>query len=294
MIERLRLGAETLKTLGADANNALVVAANNALTDDDALAEDIKSNVKQRLYEKLMDSNNEFFQQTTDEATLETVTANPVDLTVFVKNPNLYARENTVVVEGWEKLTGNAQAWSSWTAAVNHSATTPYAEDCKLHPGWHSKASVEQTITDLPAGVYTIQFKGDDNDANVGTYSYVKTSATPAVAEGAELDMDLNYAGYSYINGGMKPIENITVTDGQLTLGFVWGPECQAFMDGVRIKMTGKAEGFDYGKAYADGIETVKIADKVNNGAIYNLAGQKVGNSFKGIVIMNGKKFVVK
>ena len=293
MIERLRLGAETLKTLGADSNNALVVAANNALTDDDALAENIKSNVKQRLYEKLMDSNNEFFQQTMDEATLETVTANPVDLTVFVKNPNLYAREYTQEVTGWEKISGNAQAWSSW-GNDSHSKNTPYAEDCKLHPGWHSKASVEQTITDLPAGVYTIQFKGDDNDTNVGTYGYVKTSATPAVAEGAELDMDLNYAGYSYINGGMKPIENITVTDGQLTLGFVWGPECQAFMDGVRIKMTGKAEGFDYGKAYADGIETVKIADKVNNGAIYNLAGQKVGNSFKGIVIMNGKKFVVK
>ena len=39
-------------------------------------------------------------------------------------------------------------------------------------------------------------------------------------------------------------------------------------------------------------INTVKAA--AQNGAIYNLAGQKVGKDYKGIVIMNGKKFVVK
>ena len=42
------------------------------------------------------------------------------------------------------------------------------------------------------------------------------------------------------------------------------------------------------------GIETVKDAVKANEGVIYNLAGQKVSSSFKGIVIMNGKKVVLK
>ena len=41
------------------------------------------------------------------------------------------------------------------------------------------------------------------------------------------------------------------------------------------------------------GISTVKAAT-ANNAAIYNLAGQKVANGFKGIVIMNGKKFIQK
>lgn len=41
------------------------------------------------------------------------------------------------------------------------------------------------------------------------------------------------------------------------------------------------------------GIETVKAAVKAD-GAIYNLAGQKVGKDYKGLVIMNGKKFVQK
>jgi len=41
------------------------------------------------------------------------------------------------------------------------------------------------------------------------------------------------------------------------------------------------------------GINNVEM-NKSYNGAIYNLAGQKVGNDYKGIVIMNGKKFMQK
>ena len=41
------------------------------------------------------------------------------------------------------------------------------------------------------------------------------------------------------------------------------------------------------------GITTVKAAEKANS-AIYNLAGQKVNESYKGVVIMNGKKMIQK
>ena len=41
------------------------------------------------------------------------------------------------------------------------------------------------------------------------------------------------------------------------------------------------------------GVNMVK-ADAANNAALYNLAGQKVGKDFKGLVIKNGKKFVQK
>ncbi len=46
-------------------------------------------------------------------------------------------------------------------------------------------------------------------------------------------------------------------------------------------------------RSTSTGISTVKTAD-VNDGAIYNLAGQKVGEGFKGIAIRNGKKVVMK
>jgi hypothetical protein len=159
----------------------------------------------------------------------------------------------------------------------------------------------EQTITDLPAGVYTIQFSANDNSATSdGTYVYVKTTETPAVEEGGTLDPAVNYAGYAQVDNTTwdREISNIVVKDGVLTLGFISGTVSQPFLEEVHLALTGKAEGFDYTEAYNDavatGIETVKTVDKANNGAIYNLAGQKVGNSFKGIVIMNGKKFVVK
>ena len=43
----------------------------------------------------------------------------------------------------------------------------------------------------------------------------------------------------------------------------------------------------------ATGIEAVK-ADKKFDGAIYNLAGQKVNANYKGVVIQNGRKFIQK
>jgi hypothetical protein len=42
----------------------------------------------------------------------------------------------------------------------------------------------------------------------------------------------------------------------------------------------------------AAGINDLK-ADKAD-GAVYNLAGQRVDANYKGVVIQNGKKFVVK
>jgi hypothetical protein len=42
------------------------------------------------------------------------------------------------------------------------------------------------------------------------------------------------------------------------------------------------------------GIQTVKAQTIDLNAPAYNLAGQKVSNDFKGLVIKNGKKFVIK
>jgi len=42
----------------------------------------------------------------------------------------------------------------------------------------------------------------------------------------------------------------------------------------------------------ATGISTINAAEKVSNGAIYNLAGQKVSKDFRGLVIKNGKKMI--
>ncbi len=52
--------------------------------------------------------------------------------------------------------------------------------------------------------------------------------------------------------------------------------------------------GFEFVKGgTSTGINNVAVAAPTNN-AVYNLAGQKVGSNFKGIVIKNGKKMIQK
>ena len=45
---------------------------------------------------------------------------------------------------------------------------------------------------------------------------------------------------------------------------------------------------------YLDGIDMVKVNNTQSNGVVYNLAGQRVSESYKGIVIKDGKKMVNK
>ena len=65
----------------------------------------------------------------------------------------------------------------------------------------------------------------------------------------------------------------------------------RAWFDNLKIERitAGATDPYD-----PTGIEAVKAAANANNGAIYNLAGQKVGKDFKGIVILNGKKMIQK
>jgi hypothetical protein len=41
-------------------------------------------------------------------------------------------------------------------------------------------------------------------------------------------------------------------------------------------------------------IENIEVSDSENAGVSYNLAGQAVNETYKGIVIKNGKKYLVK
>lgn len=291
LVERLRLGAETLKALGKAEDSYPVSQALNALEDDDVLAEEVKKYVTTEVYGQLKDPANTLFEGTFDDD--GNVIPKSLDVTVFVKNPNLYSLEYSQDVPGWENIVGNGVAWSSWDGNVSHNNKTPYVEDCCIHPGWHATATTEQTITDLPAGVYTIQFSANDNSDPADGYVYVKTSATPAVEEGVELDKEVNLAGYADITHSSWDLEipNIKVTDGILTLGFHTGGTSQAFLEEVHILMTGPAEGYNYALAYesaANGIETLEgtPAAKVRAIELYDVNGRRIAKAQKGLVIM--------
>ena len=292
LVERLRLGAETLKTLGLAEDAYPVAQALNALDDSDELAEELKKFVKAEMYGKLKDNTNIF--ETVDNSDPENPETKAVsyDMTVFVKNPNLYAREYSTEVPGWTTISGNPTAWSSWDGNVSHNTKTPYVEDCCIYLQWHASCMVEQTITDLPSGVYTINFNANDNsDTSDGTLVYVKKSDTPAVEEGAEINPDVNFAAYAQVDnsGWERLIEGVTVTDGVLTLGFKSGSTSQPFLNEVHILLTGAAN-VNYSDLYNEVItnigETVSSDNKVRAIELYDLNGRRITKAQKGLVIV--------
>ena len=63
-----------------------------------------------------------------------------------------------------------------------------------------------------------------------------------------------------------------------------------SFGDGQVTASLVKVEAFDV----VTGINAVRTMVENENAPIYNLAGQRVDKSFKGVVIKNGKKFIQK
>ena len=288
LVERLRRGAEAVRVL--DPENPIIDEALNAFEDDDELAEKVKNNLKVALYKKIIAGENLFPE---DEQTGLTQTH---DMSVFVKNPNVYAPAFTMAIPGWDNLKGNAEAWSNWGPNPTHTKDTAYPEDVAFHPGWHAEATTEQTITDLPAGIYNITFRCRDHSGDITddvySYVYVKNSSTPDVEEGAEIDKDVNFAGWGIVThqDGWVDVEipNIIVDDGLLTLGCTWSNLSQAFLDDVHVYLTGKAD-VDYSALYeevAAGIEKVANTAKVRAIELYDLNGQRIPVAKKGVVIV--------
>ena len=74
------------------------------------------------------------------------------------------------------------------------------------------------------------------------------------------------------------PVISVTVKAGEVTVGYPTGSL--------------NFYGFEF-IAGTSGVNAI-IVEKAQNNIRYNLAGQRVDESYKGVVIMNGKKFVVK
>lgn len=298
LYERTRRGIELLKALGVSEDAEEIVRAKAELGDNDEVNAAIMHRAEVEILADLAKGEESVLfkgvESDPDETTGEvTIKIPSYDMSVFVKNPNLYAPAKSTVVPGWTNVKGNIYAWSSWNGAINHSTSTNYPEDCSLHAGWHpgGGAVVEQTITNLPAGVYTIKISSSDNNnpRTANTLGYVRITSPSAtneavpLAEGAEFNKEVNCNAYTDANEGS--IENITVTDGNLTIGFSYDSGSQAFLNGVELIMTGKAADYDYAAAYATGIDGKK-ASKVRSIELYDVNGRRMTTARKGLVIV--------
>lgn len=108
-----------------------------------------------------------------------------------------------------------------------------------------------------------------------------------AKVEGTYFDFVGNYGGQIALAEGLWFVGN----------NAVYKSEGNTNMKGFRAYIQAKEGTPSDVKMYIDGIET-RISEvngnAVENGAIYNLAGQRVGNAQKGIYIVNGKKVIIK
>lgn len=294
LLERIRLGVEALKSLGVDESDPLIIEANNTLTDDDEVADKIKNRIKVEMYGKLKDPANTVFAEKEDEMTGE-MYSDTYDMTVFVKNPNIYKQQDNTNftpenVPGWTVPEGYATPGLS-VGWGQPRGTNEIAEDCMFQT-WGSSYRVEQTITDLPAGVYTIKIgfgeRMNEDEANmVDSYIYAKTSETPEGENGQTADVPGIGQSFPYAN---TVIENVVVTDGILTIGANGGPSSHTFFNDVRVLMAGAVPNFDYISAYNEAITSIEDAvarpASVRAIELFDLNGRRIQKAGKGVVIM--------
>ena len=287
LVDRIRMGAETLKSLGVAEDDALIVAANNALTDDDNLADQIKARIKEVLYGQLKNPDHTLFPAIYNEETDET-TYQSYDMSVFIKNPNLYTtkadRKNLTQenAPGWTITDGSGYD-VSWTTGWSQVCTDEIPADAMLS-NWTRDYSIEQEITDLPAGVYTLKVgMGERNDEVTDRLIFVKTTATGD--EGLQENAPIIGQNFPVSN---VAIENLVVTDGFMLIGAKAGNNAHTFLNNFELSLTAPATGFDYATAYETGIETLDApaAAKVRAIELFDLNGRRLGKAQKGITIV--------
>ena len=271
LVERNRLGARTLLNMGVEESDPLIQAVENSVTDDDALAGNIKTRITKELYSKLKDADNDVFgiavdeygDPITDDNTGELVNKS-YDMTAFIKNPNIYAVDGTKDlseenIPGWTYPTNQKPGkFTAWGARNIEGLP----EDCAFTTYWGT-CRMEQTIEGLPAGLYVATLCGSDwsnragydanpdkNETNydVAGFVYCKTSDTAPVIEGEEEDRDLNFAATrTIVYGGQYNMDHA------LKLGYA------EVLDDETNFVSTSADGEFFGIPVIDGKLTIGI-----------------------------------
>ena len=314
LVDRIRQGAEGLKQLGVAEDDELIVRANKAVTDDDELVEAIKNRIKVEYYAKMKDGE-DMFPEIVDENTLESSTPT-YNFTVSVKNPNTYAwKESAGVNEencpGWTMVQGNAGLTSMWNGNYPGDIDGLPKDLCITQ--YHQTNRIEQTIEDLPAGVYTVMIDAaewsdeftpgeSDDDETIANKEanhelnrvYVKTSDTPVYEEGQidpeEFAADARIDHYGqYVGRHENYLTDVVVLDGVLTIGVKWNNLAQFMFDRVQVLLANPAADFDYVSAYNEAITSIDDAvapASVRAIELYDLNGRRIMKAGKGVMIL--------
>ena len=239
LTDRIRQGAETMRTLGID-NENLLWYADNILYEDDWLVDEMKQSIKNDIYNKLSQPNNDLFDGVIDEETGEEITP-AYNMNIYVENPNIYKwgkNFEDFSVPGWyEENAGMSTGW------INYESWDVPAD--AMFQNWGGYFFTAQSIGDLPAGTYTVKFAVGERveDTYTDSYAYVFTS------EG-DYSASIDYIGQTFpefsTNNGIVTIENVVVTDGWMQIGVEAGSGSHLFFNEVQLLLTAPAPGYDY------------------------------------------------
>lgn len=268
------------KYLGVD--SLVMEPARQALTDDDAIAEALNEKIKIKLYNELALDKIKFGSSWEDSTLVDSL-----ELTNYIKNPNFYTAQtaqnlNNTTFPGW--VTSGATNAGVGTLA---SATNPFVD---THASVFNLAinTFEQTVTNIPAGVYNVHMKtrtgdpagnGVAREEILGKYYFYVIQGTDTI----KTDFMITSWG---LPATPTVIKNVTIVDGTITMGIhtgtVSGYTPSLFWGDPALWLVGKASGFPY-----TGLQQQEaVKGNVKEVLYYNIQGMRVARLVKGLNIV--------
>lgn len=281
----------------------VVLAAGNALTDDQAIANALKLKITKAMYDKLAAGEDIFSEY---DAEYEISKDAPIDITCFIQNPKPYClgfEHNTKISSypGWHADDENYNfrpdyAWGgTWqgNTTPNHYVN----KNTQIGIGWtDSGVTVWNNVTGLPVGEYILAINTMDRSGVSGDAPYEVTEPEKQQsyiyyqigdAEKVQTPFLVTSIGqyYSFTEDVMEKFELVGEKTVDMTIGaYIHATQSFAAIQNVKLTMIGKKADFDYAAAAA------KIAEDIKNdvkNATVETVGEPVKVEFYGL---DGKK----
>lgn len=216
------------------------------------------------------------------EAMAAATSSAPVDATFLIKGANFNRND---------KRNDN---WTVSNDCTNRNLSGGNNEN-NCAESYHSTFTISQVVEDAPAGTYTLTIQGfcrQDGGAAEDAPVFFANEETKAFGPLTGTENSMTDASVSFTSGlyTMEPITVVVAEDGTLTVGVKGtGTNQWVIWDNFQLMYYGNGGSPD---AIS---ETVAEPARFEDGAIYNLRGQKMTGTLKpGLYIKNGKKIVIK
>lgn len=216
------------------------------------------------------------------EAMAAATSSAPVDATFLIKGANFNRND---------KRNDN---WTVSDDCTNRNLSDGNNEN-NCAESYHSTFTISQVVEDVPAGTYTLTIQGfcrQDGGAAEDAPVFFANEETKAFGPLTGTENSMTDASVSFTSGlyTMEPITVVVAEDGTLTVGVKGtGTSQWVIWDNFQLKYYGN------GGTPTAISETVAEPVRFEDGAIYNLRGQKMTGTLKpGLYIKNGKKIVIK